>query len=82
MIPGRIQGGTGVLGAPRDWDEGRDGPCAGLAVRVELNGGVPSMVSAWLPTPEEIAAIVAGAPVYLRVLGQGHPPVAVWAGDP
>ena len=82
MIPGRIMGSTRTLGEPPGWDEARDGPVSGLPIRDEMNGGCPAMVSAWLPTPEEIAAIVAGAPVYLRVLGQGHPPVMVWAGEP
>jgi hypothetical protein len=40
------------------------------------------MVTAWLPTPEEIAKIVAGAPVHLRVLGEVHPPVMLDVGDP
>lgn len=33
------------------------------------------MISCWQPTEEERAAIAAGAPVYLHVLGAGHPPV-------
>lgn len=34
-------------------------------------------VSAWIPTPEEIAALNAGAPVYLFIYGDKHPPVYV-----
>lgn len=34
-------------------------------------------VSAWIPTPEEVAAINAGAPVYLCIYGDKHPPVYV-----
>ena len=34
-------------------------------------------VSAWLPTPDELAALNAGAPVYLFIWGEGHPPVYV-----
>lgn len=80
MIPGRILNATRVLGAPVDWDAERDGPCCGLPVRLELAGGLPTMVSAWQPTPAEIAAIVQGSPVYLRVVGGSHPPVMLWAG--
>lgn len=34
-------------------------------------------ISAWLPTPEELAALNRGAPVYLFIYGNGHPPVYV-----
>ena len=34
-------------------------------------------VSAWFPTPEELAALNMGAPVYLHILGKVHPPVYV-----
>ena len=43
-----------------------------------MNGDVPSMESAWEPTPEELAVLRAGGRVVLRVLGRGHPPV--WIG--
>lgn len=34
-------------------------------------------VSAWFPTPEELVALNSGAPVYLFIYGQGHPPVSL-----
>lgn len=34
-------------------------------------------VSAWLPTPAELAALNSGAPVYLYIGGSIHPPVMV-----
>lgn len=34
-------------------------------------------ISAWLPTPDELRALNAGAPVYLFIYGNGHPPVYV-----
>ena len=54
----------------------------GLPLRDEVVDGVPQMVSSWQPTPAEVAAIVAGAPIYLTVLGQGHPPVMLSVGTP
>lgn len=36
-----------------------------------------AFISAWLPTPAELAALNAGAPVYLFIYGSGHPPVYV-----
>lgn len=38
-------------------------------------------VSAWEPTPDEIALIAAGAPIYLWVWGTGHPPVMLTVGE-
>lgn len=35
----------------------------------------PAMQSAWRPTPAELAAMAAGAPVILTVVGNVHPPV-------
>ena len=34
-------------------------------------------VSAWLPTPDELAALNAGAAVYLSIWADRHPPVYV-----
>ena len=78
MIPVRIHGTTRVLGAPANWTPDSSGPCVGLAIRDGMNGDVPSMESAWEPTPEELAVLRAGGRVVLRVLGRGHPPV--WIG--
>lgn len=50
-------------------------------MRCTVNGLVPAMETAWHPTPDEIARIVAGAPVVLRVLGDQHPPVSVDVGE-
>lgn len=79
MMIGRIDGCTRVLGKSQGY--------FGLPIRDEVihervNGpGTPAMVTAWIPTPDEIAKIVAGAPIYLRVLGTQHPPVMVEVGE-
>jgi hypothetical protein len=39
------------------------------------------MVTAWLPTPKEVEALNAGAPVHVRILGTAHPPIMVTTGD-
>lgn len=82
MIVARIDGCTRALGAPAGWNPERDGYCGTLPIRDEMNGGVPCMVSAWEPTPAELAALNAGAKVMLRVVGGGHPPVMLWVGEP
>ncbi|WAJ29316.1 hypothetical protein [Antarcticirhabdus aurantiaca] len=71
-----IDGCTRIIGASQGY--------LGLPLRDEVltcavNGpGTPAMVSAWRPTPEELALLNAGEPVLLRVLGVGHPPVMLW----
>lgn len=40
------------------------------------------MVSAWQPTPDELARLNAGASVHLRVIGTQHPPVMLEVGQP
>lgn len=78
MHIGRIEGTTRVLGQSQGY--------LGLPIRDEVihdkvNGpGTPAMVTAWLPTPEELALLNAGASVHVRILGTGHPPIMVDVG--
>lgn len=80
MLIGTIEGVTRVIGKSQGY--------LGLPLRDEVmnckvNGeGTPAMVTAWQPTPEELARLNAGASVHLRVLGTVHPPVMVGVGDP
>lgn len=63
-----------VLGAPRGWDAEKEGTeVLGLPVHRHAKG----FVSQWRPTLEEIEQLVNGHPIWLHVLGDGHPPVAV-----
>jgi len=79
MMIARISGATRILGKSQGY--------FGLPVRDELiaeevNGvGTPCMVTAWEPTPDEIARIVGGAPVHVRILGVAHPPILVEVGS-
>ena len=79
MIIGHIQGCTRVLGK----SQGYLGlPLRDVTIHDTVNGpGTLAMETAWLPTPDELARLVAGAPVILRVLGTGHPPVMVDVGE-
>ena len=53
----------------------------GLCVRdFEYSDGTPAMMTAWQPTPAEVAKIVAGEPIYLTILGRAHPPVLLQVG--
>lgn len=82
MIPGRIQGANAVLGAPEGWEKLTDLPCGALPIRAEVISGVPILRSAWLPTPDELARLNAGAAVILGVGDVSHPPVSVEVGEP
>jgi hypothetical protein len=75
-----IEGATRVVGR----SQGYIGlPLRDEAIKCTVGGeDTPSMVSAWEPTPDEVAAIAAGGTVYLRVLGHAHPPVMIWAEPP
>lgn len=80
MQIGRIDRASRVLGESQGY--------LGLPVRDEVvedtaTGRLsPSMLTAWHPTPAEIAAIVAGASIMVRLLGSEHPPIMVTVGDP
>jgi hypothetical protein len=79
MQIGRITGATRVIGKSQGY--------MGLPLRDEphncsVNGpSTPSMVTAWHPTPKELEALNAGAPVHVRILGTAHPPIMVTVGD-
>ena len=79
MQIGRIRNATRVIGESQGY--------LGLPVRDEkiackVNGdATPSMVTAWLPTPKELEALNAGAPVHVRLLGTSHPPIMVEVGE-
>ena len=79
MQIGRIENATRVLGKSQGY--------LALPVRDQTTTApglepIHEMVSAWLPTPKELEALNAGAPVHLRVQGTGHPPVLVEVGEP
>lgn len=78
MQIGRIEGTTRVLGRR----QGYIGlPLRDVVLDEKVNGpDTPAMQTAWLPTPREIEAIVAGAPIILTVLGVAHPPVMLDVG--
>lgn len=77
MLPIRIAGATRNLGAPANWTPETSGPCGHLPIRDEVIEGLPYMTSRWEPTPDELADLIAGGPVELRILGIQHPVVSV-----
>lgn len=65
-------GVTGRYGAPKDWDEAKNGPCEILCVQ-NADG---CCLSLWAPDEKERSQIAQGHPVELRIAG-GQPPVIV-----
>jgi hypothetical protein len=72
MMINAIEGATRRIGKSQGY--------LGLPLRDEVGHFGPQMVSSWQATPAEVAAIVAGAPIHLTVLGSGHPPVMLTVG--
>lgn len=80
MNPVKPEGSNLELGAPAGWDVARNGECRTLcALRTHDGAGNVIIQTCWEPTPEELAAISAGAPIVLSVWG-AHPPVSVDVG--
>lgn len=79
MEIGRIRGCTRVIGRA----QGYYGlPLKDIIINDSVTGPeTPAMVTAWFPTPDELAALNAGAPIHLTVVGSGHPPVMMGVGD-
>lgn len=78
MIIAHIEGATRICGKAQGY--------LGLPLRDELindtvNGETtPAMVTAWTPTPEELAELNRGASVHVRILGSVPPPMMVLVG--
>lgn len=66
MLIGAIEGANCIM-------RGNGADVADLLV---INTG-EAFVSAWFPTPDELTALNAGAPVHLHIFGSVHPPVYV-----
>jgi hypothetical protein len=78
MQIGRVDGCTRVCGKAQGF--------LGLPLRdetldVEGVGLVNQMVTAWFPTPDELEALNAGAPVHVKIWGNSPPPMMVEVGD-
>lgn len=73
MKPGHIHGATRFFGGEN---------LQTLAVREDkLDNGGTVLTSAWFPTPDEMARMLDGAPVYLSIMGNNHPAVLLEVGE-
>lgn len=53
-----------------------------ISVRYDNQDGYPIVTTAWEPTPEEIAAIVAGGSIFIAIIAEKQPPLQLWIGEP
>jgi len=75
MNPTDFPQANAVFGPPMDLEESQCQriPCYSGKVRGGSVDGSDIVVTAWLPTPEELAVLNAGKPLFLSFLG-GLPP--------
>jgi hypothetical protein len=75
---------TRLIGAPADWDQVTDGPCQALSVFDwrDPDTGHNHMISKWELDPEDLEKVTKGAPLFLSIVGQVHPVVCVYVGEP
>lgn len=72
-----IENATRRLGAPKEWDHAQEGICHTLDI-IDTDDGY--MMSAWQPTPKELARLNAGEPLFLYIQGRTHPVVGFSVG--
>lgn len=82
MLPIPLTDKTRSMAKPADWDESK-GECLTLDIHDAVDEqGSPFMLSAWTLQPGELEKLAAGAPLWLRIYGTGHPVVSLFVGDP
>ncbi len=78
MEIGVIQGHTNIIGKSQGY---RGLPIRSILIDCPVNGpDTIAVETAWLPSPEEIGAMRAGAPIILRCLF-GQPSVWLYVGE-
>lgn len=74
MTPIKIKDATRNLGPPPNV---KDDECDHLWVKDIDDGRFTGMQSAWVLTPEELAAVNAGMPIILTVFSTVHPMISL-----
>ncbi len=88
----RIMGATRVIGKSqgyyglplRDEPSGLSDEPLALETFTEdpvTGPNTPAMITAWQFNPEELLKLTKGAPLYLKIIGQGHPPLMLIVGE-
>jgi hypothetical protein len=80
MKPIKFEQSNFTWGAPRGQEDKVDGMPAYKGTEKETNW--PVSISCWELTPEDLRRLNEGGKIWLRVYGQGHPPVSVSTENP
>ena len=72
-----IDNATRDLNPPKNWDRDTQGPCGNLLIKDVPMYGTNVMMSAWIPSKEELEWLNAGHPVILGIVGHTHPPLFI-----
>jgi hypothetical protein len=80
MSPVDFEGSNLNLTKPVGWT---DEQCFNMpAFKGKDKEGEPFILTAWQPNKEDLEAMNRGEPLYLRVCGEGHPPVSLFTMNP
>lgn len=75
MIPIDFEGSNKVYGKPQGW---KDEDCGSLhTLETKDANGLPIIISCWQPNKEDIEAINAGRPIWLKMVSNGMCPVEI-----
>lgn len=80
MNPVKIEGDAFPLGKPANWNPAESGHCSTLWVRLDMDGDLPFLRSAWEVGADEAGWLLAGAKMQLGICGQSHPVVQLGLG--
>lgn len=72
-----IEGGQ-LIGAPKNWDAAKHGPCEALHAVIEEQDGIRSFTSAYRMAKAEQDALASGGALFLRILAERHPVISMW----
>ena len=77
MFPVKLTDESRNLKKPSNWNDDVNGPCSDLSIcDIQLND-MNYMVSAWMPTEEDLQKINRGGPIYIGINGHSHPVIFV-----
>lgn len=76
MSPIDFEGTNVTYGKPSDMTDEECTPLKAYKGPDEANR--PCTLTAWMPNADDMKAINAGLPIYLKIVGEGMPPVALY----
>lgn len=72
---------TREVGKPKKWDVDLDGPIISVSVHdyVDVQTGLPFMLTGWRPSADELAILNNGGYIALHIAGDGFPVMLIEA---